>query len=171
MAKGSDWERIIAKDLTKWASGQKKEYWYWRTPGSGSLLTIAKQLNLSGDIIHLTDNGKFLTTKFTIECKNGYEKGGLFKIIKDNKDNEIKNFWIQVNRDANKSNTYPMLIFKRKRIGIFVGIPKIDNLLIKLINKNISYVICNFKENLPAMYGFDYNKFFNIITPNDIKEI
>ena len=42
MSKGPEFEREIAKYLTKWASGKTKPYWYWRLLGSGSVATLSE---------------------------------------------------------------------------------------------------------------------------------
>lgn len=170
MAKGGDWEREVAKALTEWASGQKKDYWFWRAPGSGSLATIKEQLHLSGDLIHIRDGGKFLVNKFVVECKNGYEKAGIFKIIKDNKTNELKDFWQQVNRDASETEKLPMLFFKRKFVGVVIGISK-SKLVDKMLINKIPCAIISWKEDLPVLYLFDYKKFLEIIKPEDIMEL
>jgi hypothetical protein len=68
-AKGSGWEREIAKFFTIWVTGNEKPYCYWRTPSSGALNTISNADSVSGDIVSIRPEGKFLTKSFTIDVK------------------------------------------------------------------------------------------------------
>jgi len=46
----------------------------------------------AGDIYHVREEGKFLTNKFVLECKNGYENVSLDKHLKYNKSDDLKLF-------------------------------------------------------------------------------
>jgi len=72
-AKGSSFEREIAKFFTNWLTGQSKEYYFWRSPSSGAVSTISQANGeISGDIIALKPEGGVLTGKWSVEIKTGY---------------------------------------------------------------------------------------------------
>ena len=173
MAKGGDFEREIAKFLTKWASGKTKPYWYWRLLGSGSVATLSEEnKELSGDLHALRPEACFLTDRFSIECKTGYPDTRFHQHFKGIKTFKIEEFWEQTVRDAERSVKFPMLIYRRKGMKPIIGIDLIlyNRLGFKL--QNIRYIMLgNFRDNIPPVYFYDMNKFFERITPDDIKNI
>lgn len=166
-AKGSAFEREIAKFLTKWASGQSKDYWYWRSPSSGAVSTITEANGeLSGDIIALIPEGGFLTSKFSIEIKTGYPNSSFHKHLKGVKNDEIRAFWEQSIGDASRSNKYPMLIYKKKGMNILVGVP------VGRFNgrvKDLNSIVMHFGDIMPVQF-FDMKEFFERITPEYIRD-
>ncbi len=172
MGKGPDFEREIAKFLTKWASGKTKPYWYWRLLGSGSVATLSEEnKELSGDLHALNPKACFLTDRFSIECKSGYPDTKFHQHFKDIKTFKIKEFWEQTVRDADRSLKFPMMIYRRKGMKPIVGL---DIVVFNKLNYKLQGIGCiqlgNFK-NLPPVYFYDMNKFFDRITPDDIKEM
>ena len=172
-AKGSGFEREISRYLTEWLTGQRKKYYFSRSPGSGALATmVAANDDISSDIIALQPEAKIICDNFSVECKNGYAEASLDKHLKDNKNNTIEDFWIQVNRDAAKGNKNPMLIFKKKGNNIIwlgIGSSAYDKLKEYLFE--LKFVQLNFANGLETVYLFDMKKFFKIITPGVVKEI
>jgi len=174
MGKGGDFERDISKDLTVWLTGKKKPYKFWRMPGSGGLATIHEEcVDLSGDIRSLDEDGRFLTDIFSIECKNGYPSTSFWQHFKNIKTFHIKSFWIQCCNDAEKSGKHPMLIYRKKGKNPIVGIDlvtfsEIDNLV---GISELSSVCLNWSEELKSVIFFDYKDFFEMVKPDDIKEI
>lgn len=170
-AKGSGWEREIAKFFTIWVTGSDKPYCYWRSPSSGALATIAHADSVSGDIIAIRPEGEFLTNIFSIEAKVGYPKADFFQHFKDVKSDIIKDFWIQCIGDAEKSDKYGMLIFKKKGLKPIVGID--DDIKIFLdehisLPKSLSLV---YDDGTPKINFYDMTQFFNVVTPQIIKMI
>ncbi len=168
-SKGSAFEREIAKTLTKWCSGQDKEYWFWRTPSSGAISTITQgNGELSGDIIALLPEGTFLTSKFSIEVKVGYPNSNFHKHLKGVKNDEIRLFWEQCCGDAERSKKSPMLIYKKKQYNTLIGISYLNSKL-----GEIPYIQLNWGElyDLPKIYLFDMEEFLCTISPEDIKNL
>ena len=65
MAKGGDFERYIAKQLTVWLTGKSKPYMFWRMPASGGLATIHEEcVGLAVDIRSVHEDAEFLTNIF-----------------------------------------------------------------------------------------------------------
>ena len=171
MGKGGDFERDVAKDLTLWLTGKKKPYKFWRMPGSGGLATIHEEcVDLSGDIRSLDSDGEFLTDIFSIECKNGYPKTSFWQHFKNIKHFNIKEFWIQCCNDAFKSDKKPMLVYRKKGRKPIVGIDYTTFVDIEMITK-LSSVILNWNDELDSVVLFDYKDFFEMVKPDNIKEI
>ena len=173
MAKGGDFEREIAKYLTKWASGKSKPYWYWRLLGSGSVATLSEaNKELSGDLHALKPEACFLTDRFSIECKTGYPNTRFHQHFKGIKTFHIREFWKQTVRDAERAMKYPMLIYRRKGMKPIVGIDLIvyHNVGFKL--QRCGFIsLGNFEDDIPPIWFYDMEDFFKTISPDDIKEI
>lgn len=167
-AKGSKFEREIAKYLTKWlGSTNKKDIWIWRTPQSGGLATILGSKEVSGDLIATHDNAKPFLNLFSLELKNGYPSASIDNFFKNNKKDEYKSFWMQCIRDAEKSNKNPMLIFKKK--GNYPIIVCINDKIYEKLNSklyNMKSIIIQWE--LENMIIFDFNEFFENITPKEL---
>jgi hypothetical protein len=163
-AKGSAWERDVARFLTFWASGQEKDLWFWRSPASGGLTTLAKHMNVSGDLVSLTPDAAFLTNLFSIECKVGYPDLDAFQHLKGNKSFELKNFWVQCCNDAKKANKQPLLIYKRRGCDPMVGIGKI-------IEVPTLECMVFFFNDIELLKLFKMKDFFDIVKPEHLKEI
>ncbi len=172
--KGSSWEREIAKYFTLWLTGQSKEYYFWRTPASGGIATISPvNESLHGDIIPLKEESdKILCSKFVIEAKNGYPKTTLDNHLKNNKSDNLKDFWNQVVSSSIDSNKYPMLIYKKKGMTTpWLGITReIYNKLKKHIEE-LRFVHLKWNDGLPDTYFFSFYEFFEKITPEIVKKM
>lgn len=166
-AKGSNFERVIGAFLTLWASGQEKEKWFYRTPSSGAIATISGcNENMSGDIVACRPEGKFLTDKFSIEIKTGYESSSFHKNLKNVKNDEIFSFWNQSCGDASRSNKQPMLIYKKKGYNTLVGIPYLNDY--NDLTGHLHSITLSFGGKLPDVKFFDMKEFFIAVKPEDI---
>lgn len=170
---GSNEERRIAKYLTEWATGQKKEYVYWRTPSSGAIGTILEgNGELCGDIIAIKPEGIFLTAVFSIEIKKNYPNSSFNKFMKKNKNDEIVSFWTQTCEGATKANKNPMLIYTKSNHNTLIGIE--DSLLTKLPEELQSLrrlTIYMEDDILPSCTFMDMGEFFSVVKPENIKEL
>lgn len=177
MAKGSQFERELARFLTQWLSNQKKELYFWRSPSSGAVATVSSQ-DIAGDIMAVKPEAYILTKVWNIEAKNGYPKASFDKHLKETKGDIIKDFWIQCVRDAQSCNPIkkPMLIFKKKGLKPIIGISSIDCPIIdkikydkihmKNITEELNCLILHWKDI--DTYGttfFDMKQFFEYFTP------
>ena len=163
MGKGGDWERDVSRILTKWMSGQDKDLWLWRSPGSGAMGSKSPSLSnkaLSGDIIALKPGALPLIETFSLELKNGYESACPFQSITKTKGDILLDFWTQCCRDGNKSEKLPMLIFKKKGVrgNPFLGL-SIDGIVKHFaeIFQNIPHVKVNFNNDLPELFLMELN--------------
>lgn len=166
-SKGSSWERSVCKFLSKWITGKDKPYLFWRGRMSGGLQTLFGNeigTDFSGDIYPVGLEGRFLTDLFSIECKNGYPKTSLDLHFKYNKSDDFKDFWTQTTNDAIKSNKHPLLIFKKK--GLTVQWLCISQAVYSKFDKYLKNIRC-IKigwVDLPDMYIFSMEEFFENVT-------
>lgn len=169
---GSSWERYLAKFLTKWLTGNEKPYAFWRNLGSGSFITNKVSDDASGDIMALTDDAKKVISKVSIEAKIGYDDVDLLKHFKSNKNNTLENFWKQCIRDSRIANKYGMLIYKKKKYPPIIGIElSLNNLLLKQKISLPKFIIVNFGNDLPNMVMYDFETFFQCVSPKNIQKL
>ncbi len=171
-SKGSEFERIIAKRLTLWISGQSKEYWFWRTPSSGAMGTLGNSVVASGDIISIKQEGEWFLNRYSIEVKNGYPNSSFHKHLKGVKNDEIRIFWEQCVRDATRADKLPLLIYKKKHYNALIGVSDFDE-VINLKLRNIPSITMKWCDNdtLPICHFFDIEEYLNNVTPEDMKNV
>lgn len=175
MANGSKWERDVCKILSKWINGSEKPYVYWRSAGSGSVFTSTNGeagKEFAGDIYAIREEGKPLVSFVSIECKSGYDSASLDKFLKYNKSDHLRDFWKQCVEDAQISNKFPMLIFKKKGYPTpWVGISNKLYEELKNCLTNIRFIHLHWNENLPDSYFFEMKEFFEYVKPETINEL
>ncbi len=168
-AKGSGFEREVAKFLTGWCGGDPKVCdWVWRTPASGGKATIlTSNTTMTGDLIPLHPDAAFFFEVFSVECKTGYGTNGMEQLLKDVKNKKILSFWEQATRDAELGNRYPLLIYKNGPIKWCATNQKFLNDYPEPLNiKNIRY-----DDGKETIYFFNYDEFFQTITKENIKKL
>ena len=105
-AKGGAFERQIANTLNEQFNTKE----FNRTPGSGAFATthvLPDHITVAGDLITP------LNFKFCIECKKGYNDQTIYSLLDYN--SKIWQFIKQCEKDANKMNKVPMIIYKQDR--------------------------------------------------------
>ena len=174
-SKGGEFERQICKYLSKWIQGTEKPYIFWRGRGSGAMFTLDEDTgkDFSGDIYVVRREGLFFSDKFSLECKNGYPGNSVDYHLKYNKSDGIKEFWEQCCNDANASNRSPMLIYRKK--GIRPIFACIDDYMYGILKKRLDglrFIHLSYPDTeLPDMYMFGLDEFFEKITPDTIEGI
>ena len=159
-AKGSGFERDIAKFLTEWLTGQSKEYYFWRSPGSGGIATVLEANGtIAGDIIALKPEGTRLTNLYAIECKKGYPQSSVNKFM-NSKEDELAKFWKQTCEAASKGNRSPMLFYHKKGMNCLVAVCTQYSELKHISIHNPSF------ENWKTAYFYDSKEFFKYHSPN-----
>ena len=142
-AKGSTFERQVAKLLNDRFNTSE----FSRSPGSGAFATthtLPEHLKIYGDLITP------LNFKYCIECKKGYNKENLYSLY-----NYRSDFWKfikQCEKDSNKCNKLPMVIFKQDRQQTLAIVPSSmsfpDNKYIEINRDNKYYKVYLFDEIL-----------------------
>jgi hypothetical protein len=164
--KGSSYERLICKTLSKWISKGKgmRDDLLWRSASSGAVQTIHRKRgkksysSQAGDIAAIDPLGEKLTNKFAVECKF-YNKLGLENLIMGRK-SKLGDFWLVHVEKAKEVNKIPMLI-ARQNFGedllllpnfcVETSFDKFDFAFIKSLKLNIF----NLKDIVNNM-AFDY---------------
>ncbi len=123
MAKGSNFEREISKELSLWASDNQTDAIFWRSEQSGGRATIRakhglKTPNSAGDIAFIDPIGKPLLDVFVLELKKGY--GGKKKLKKQVIKDLISDITFYKTSDKKEqktiiSNTKQKLTLKQKQ--------------------------------------------------------
>uniref|UniRef100_A0A6M3JMK8 YqaJ viral recombinase domain-containing protein n=2 Tax=viral metagenome TaxID=1070528 RepID=A0A6M3JMK8_9ZZZZ len=171
-SKGGDFERNICKFLSFWIQGSEKPYLLWRQPASGGMATISEEnIGLTGDIRSISPLSEFLTDRYNIECKNGYDEASLDKHLKYNKTDPLRDFWIQTTNDATKSNKYPMLVYRKKGLSTpWIGISTVNYNDLYDYLKSLRFIHLHWgMDDLIDTYLFEMKEFFSTITPDIIK--
>ena len=113
-AKGSTFERSIAKTLNDRLNTSE----FSRSPGSGAFATthtLPEHLKIYGDLITPQN------FKYCIECKKGYNNQNLYSLY--NYSSEFWGFLDQCQKDSDKCDRIPMVIFKQDRQPTLAIIP------------------------------------------------
>lgn len=156
---GSNYEREIARVLSKWISGKDDPLIVWRNSGSGSVSTNERKkgksgVTLDGDFQCLDPQYQYIFNIFCFDSKCYKDCNPYFINDKNIKSNTILNQWIKVCKEA--GNKIPTMICKiRDRstpefilLPSYVSIPNRDI-------KQMSYFF-NTKEILDCnMYMLD----------------
>jgi hypothetical protein len=121
-AKGSAFEREIAKQLSLWLTQGRREDVLWRSAMSGGRATVAhrkgKDVRQCGDLCAVGPEGHKFCAKWFIEIKH-IKKLALDQfLIKGT--GPLANFWKIVLREAKKHVRYPMLIARQNGWPIIV---------------------------------------------------
>lgn len=86
MAKGSQFERDICRELSLWWTAGESDAVFWRTPTSGARATTRSKAGKStanqyGDVIATDPIGQPLLDALTIELKRGYNKATIHDLL------------------------------------------------------------------------------------------
>lgn len=184
MAKGGNFEREIASDLSKWWTQNMevvRDDIFYRTDGSGSRFTSRKKSGKNtayqgGDITFSDPIGEPLIKNWNIELKTGYGikskiKDKNKKVIKeiterwdildllDSKQKEpvLMKMWKQCETDAKLTNREPILIFRRNNRK-----PCIMLTLIYYNNLADFFGTCNTKI-ISVYYSFQHYIIFTLV--------
>ena len=139
-AKGSTFERSIAKMF----NDRFKTTEFSRTPGSGAFATthsLPDYLKIYGDLITP------MNFKYCIECKKGYNKENLYSLY--NYSSDFWKFVDQCEKDSEKCQKIPMVIFKQDRQKTLAIVPY------NIIYKSNNYIEIHKEEKRYKIYLFD----------------
>ena len=116
-SKGGAHERLICKQLSLWASDNKREDIFWRSSLSGGRATVQRKKGINNktqccDISAIDPLGNYLTDKIVIECKN-YKDLKLENLIFKTSKDGILQFWNEVTAIADLTGKVPWLIARQ----------------------------------------------------------
>lgn len=113
-AKGSSFERTVARELSLWLSCGERDDLLWRSAMSGGRATLKMKKgelssNQTGDLSGVSRLGHCFTDLYSVECK-AYKNLQVQQILFGGT-NGILQFWQQACKDA--QNKQPLLIAKQ----------------------------------------------------------
>jgi len=124
--KGSSFERVISRMLSKWITGNSKEELFWRSAGSGAQATIGRKKgiksNQDGDISSTSVKSHWLTKKMYFECKT-YKTINIISFF--HLRGEVHSWWHKCDKEAKECRKYPFLIFKGNRTITYAMVSRV----------------------------------------------
>lgn len=186
MGKGSNFERIICKQLSVWWSLGKRDDIFWRTSGSGARATVRKQATFGqyGDVQATDPIGQPLIDLCTIEIKKGYSRQTFFDLIDmlpSETKQTYKKFILQAIESSKRAHTpFWMLITKRDRKQTLVTVElKFMKALTQYSSSGIRKVIPCLKTFIqldsfrPSIFLFTttLEQFLLLVKPSDIESL
>jgi len=141
--KGSRFERLICKMLSRWVTRGARDDVFWRSAMSGGRATFQRKMSRSvpgrmrlvekhtqeGDISAIHPAGAPLLGSVVIECKC-YRELRLDQLAY-NVRGTFLGIWLDLQRRAEESRRHPMLIAKENNRPILVGI---DTHILNMLN-------------------------------------
>lgn len=175
MAKGSQAERDVSRDLSLWWTNHDRDDLIWRTSGSGARFTTRAKAGLhtagsAGDFTFIDSLAKPLFDLLVIENKIGYDKLIDPLSTVDSEKLDILDTWLKkAHLECQQTNRhYPMVIFKRNRKNRCVLLPfMLFNAIAQMVAPKFPRIVMYPQRTV--IMGFD--QFLNWCTPNIIQTI
>lgn len=179
MAKGSRFEREIAKQLSLWWTHGSRDDIFWRTSQSGGRATIRRRkgkstANQDGDLCAIDPCGQPLMDKVTIELKVGYNAWTIKEIIDSptrEKATILEKFFQQCERESeNQKHDSWWLITRqdRRRTLLFINHKAFKWILMQCRQTTILFVpfitICH--QSFGPIHIFVLEDFLKKIEPD-----
>lgn len=121
-SKGSTFERVVCKLLSRWVSKGSHTDLFWRTAMSGGRSTVARRKGVvvrqAGDITAVSPAGHSLTDYWYLECKS-YKRIDLAQWLL-NGQGKITKWWAVARKEARACGKEPMLIVKQNTWPVIV---------------------------------------------------
>ena len=155
-AKGSEFERKVAKELSLWISNGQTQDLLWRTTLSGGRFSTGKSTEGAGDLSALgtSELSKQFSKTICVECKT-YQEVSLTKAFLNDKADLIK-WWNQVSGEAIKANLVPMLIAKGNRQSTIIIFPIVVHNILGMLGNILEHIIIsNFLIGNVVIYKYD----------------
>lgn len=182
-SKGSQFERDVCKQLSKWWTGGKRDDIFYRTGGSGGMATNrarkgAQTANSAGDIGYLDSDGEDLLKLFTFELKKGYPDVTLQRLIDTNPQKpSSSNFlgWVNqaIESAAQSGSDSWMIIHSPPRRKVLVYMQ--GSVLVQLTGGETiegPYILIKNSgtECLDPIVVITFEQFLNIVTRTNVEE-
>ena len=190
MAKGSNFEREVSKDLSLWLTQGEMQDAVWRTSSSGARATQRKKNKENkikkydyGDLRPDHDSVNYFFDVFSCELKTGYQKKSTWTNTKWSFNDLIDSvrkttvfelFWEQCSSDAESSKREPILIFRRNNSHKCIAMNQDIYYTFTKFNKDkeLTYIklnLCEFKYPIIVCNFTSFlNQTMNIICPKFI---
>ena len=188
MAKGSEFEREICKELSRWWTGGKRDDVFWRTAMSGGRATVRSRQGKTtagsyGDITAIDPVGFPFLKAFAMELKRGYNKATIHEIMDAPSKAAEQTIitWIkQVEASRVQSNArWWMIIHRRDRRVPMVYLPRVAAQALLGPNlpmaDSLSFAVptrLRLKENVGSfhmIHVMPLSRFFDQVEPRIVK--
>lgn len=145
MAKGGQFEREIAKQLSLWWSKGRRDDIFWRTSNSGGRASIRHKNSKStdgqyGDLCASDPLGLPLIRLLTFELKRGYSKSNPFDLLDRPPHAKLQTWeqWIvKAERDCERSGSVTwMIIARRDKREAVVMLPNLHKASINVLQSD-----------------------------------
>jgi len=179
--KGGNFERLIAKKLSLWASYGEKDDWVWRTSSSGARAKVRSKQgkttsNSCGDLKPENMGSFFIFKKCTWELKNGYKNWCVLDLIdntkiRSNQKNEkiqtLESFAKQSKEDAKNAGVpYPVILTKKDKHEEVLWLPvELFDLFPKLTEHQYIYFSGN--DNMGEYVAINFDVFLGAVSPKE----
>ncbi|MCK5235404.1 MAG: hypothetical protein KAR06_00350 [Deltaproteobacteria bacterium] len=165
--KGSEFERGVCKDLSRWLSYQERDDLLWRSAMSGGRATVQfkkgkKASTQAGDLSSIDPLGHKLIDKFVVECKFYKDLRIDSLIYHEPVTNTIYDFWNILRKEAIDHDKNPMIIARQNNKRTLIGLN--DNGVRILFPKKSDRLPYSYFESL-NLYLFDYASFLGDVDP------
>lgn len=121
MAKGSSWEREVARQISEWGTGRRNPPQLWRSVNSGGW--AHGEDRHAGDLTPNGPWGEWFLSMFAIETKHGYEKDMDFWKLFSQSEPVLWGWWEKIYKEATDCGKCPILIVKRNYYPALIGFP------------------------------------------------
>lgn len=155
--KGSSFERKVAKELSRWITGGKRDDVLWRTSISGGRATVArkkgKEVRQSGDLCAVAPEGHAFCDAFYMELKH-YRDLQIDKFLIYG-EGILAKFWAKAHKEAVLSGKEPLMIIRQNGWPILVLSKPctFPTWLVRTIsNVNLKVEVCDFMELTTEVY-------------------
>lgn len=123
--KGQNFERQIAKYLSRWITYGDRDDVFWRSSNSGGRATVRAATGsagglVSGDLCAVRPEGFPLLEVFVIECK--FYKDLKLQDLPFDRKSVIPKAWNKVCKESVRESRRPMLILKQNNRPILLGL-------------------------------------------------
>jgi hypothetical protein len=195
MAKGSDYERSVCYDLSRWWTGKPDQLVFWRSSNSGGGATVRHRKGISnkshaGDITAIEPTALPFTRAITVEVKRGYnrkkgQRGDVHDLLDQTRQApSLFEQWIcqAIAAKERAESRYWMILHRRDQRKAMVYFPS-------LLYANLSVCGCwdgplrppflsmTTRVRLPggtqniSVVGMSWDRFLFSVDPNDIRRL
>lgn len=194
MSKGSQFERDLCYELSRWWTRKKNRLVFWRTSNSGGGATVRarkgiKNKSHAGDITSTEKTSRPLTRLITMELKIGYtakkgkkkQSANIHDLVDRVKQQSLYEDWIiQAVNAAHRADTpYWMLIHHRDRRRTMAFFPSVLyakfwtlGCFTQTPTPFVSLMVKVGMENLTIpIVGMELRRFLGHVDPEDVKQL
>jgi hypothetical protein len=179
MAKGSNFERVIAKQLSLWITDGKRDDVVWRTQNSGGRATFRKQKGRTlegqyGDLTYTDPLAKPFFDECMVECKRGYGKWSVLDLIDKGPHaagQQLEKWLRKMEEDREAANVpYAILIAKRDQRKAVIVIN--DELVLKMkewygtMPSSVPSLLLELPGSMPPYAVFSLKEFLDHFQPD-----